>query len=218
MSEQQKVAAITAVFAQNREQLHELLVGLVDDPGAALDEAATFFEQMLADSPYLDIPEHPLAAALHICTMHLAVYRALRERGVDAHAWGRVVLEDAARQERKPAAPGETVTIEIPDTGDHPGAFQLEQLQPGEDDDFNWGFNMTSCAICHLFGQHDAMDLVPYMCATDDVISDLRGEGLRRTGTIALGASHCDFRYQAGGDPRRVADDYPEQIRVQNLK
>jgi hypothetical protein len=58
------------------------------------------------------------------------------------------------------------------------------------------------------------MDLVPYMCATDDVMSDRGGQGLRRTGTIALGAHECDFRYQRKGEPQHVADLYPDRIRL----
>ncbi len=76
--------------------------------------------------------------------------------------------------------------------------------------------NITSCAICHLFGNHDAMDLVPYMCAFDDVMSAAGDQGLRRTGTIALGASHCDFRFQQGGEPLPLAEQYPDQIRLKN--
>lgn len=76
------------------------------------------------------------------------------------------------------------------------------------------GMNITSCAICHLFGKRGAMELVPYMCAFDDVVSDAGGQGLRRTGTIALGATHCDFRFRDGGEPLRLAEQYPDRIRL----
>ena len=74
--------------------------------------------------------------------------------------------------------------------------------------------NIKSCAICHAFSKYDAMDLVPYMCAMDDVASEIGDLGLRRTGTIALGATHCDFRYERGREPLRLADQYPERIRT----
>ncbi len=74
--------------------------------------------------------------------------------------------------------------------------------------------NIKSCAICHAFSKYDAMDLVPYMCASDDVVSDRGGQGLRRNGTIALGRHECDFRYERGGEPLRVAEQYPERIRI----
>jgi hypothetical protein len=73
--------------------------------------------------------------------------------------------------------------------------------------------NITRCGICHAYAKHDAMEFTPYMCATDDLESDRLGQGLRRTGTIALGAHRCDFRYKAGGEPLRLAEQYPDQIR-----
>ncbi len=70
------------------------------------------------------------------------------------------------------------------------------------------GLNMTRCAVCTLFARHDAMDVMPYICAGDDQLSDTLGLGLRRTGTLALGAEHCDFRYRPGGESRRLRDHY----------
>ena len=95
----------------------------------------------------------------------------------------------------------------------HPGEFDIEIVQ-GDGITFDFGYNVKSCAICHVFLQHDAMDLVPYMCAFDDVASDLGDMVLRRTGSIAVGASHCDFRYKKGRQTQRLAEVYPEKIRV----
>ena len=78
----------------------------------------------------------------------------------------------------------------------------------------DWGMNIKSCAICSLFSRHDAMDLVPYMCATDDVMSDHGAQGLRRTGSIAVGAHQCDFVYKHEGEPQHLAKQYPEKIRI----
>ena len=82
------------------------------------------------------------------------------------------------------------------------------------DSETDWGINILSCAVCHAFAKHDAMALVPYMCATDDKMSDAAGHGLRRTGTIALGADCCDFRFKSGGEPTRLAEQYPDAIRA----
>ncbi|MCZ6616861.1 MAG: L-2-amino-thiazoline-4-carboxylic acid hydrolase, partial [Gammaproteobacteria bacterium] len=84
----------------------------------------------------------------------------------------------------------------------------------GDRETYDWGMNVKSCGICYQFSKYDAMDLVPYMCATDDVMSDLGHQGLRRTGTIAVGAHQCDFRYQRKGEPGHLADKYPDRIRI----
>ena len=96
--------------------------------------------------------------------------------------------------------------------GAAPNEFVFETVEAGQNT--GRGMNIKSCAICHLFGQYDAMELVPYMCSFDDVVSDALGQGLRRTGTIALGAKHCDFRFQDGGEPLRLAGQYPDRIRL----
>ena len=58
-----------------------------------------------------------------------------------------------------------------------------------------------------------AMDLVPYMCASDDVVSDAGGWGLWRKGSIALGGYQCDFVFEKNGTPLRLVDQYPDRIR-----
>jgi hypothetical protein len=52
------------------------------------------------------------------------------------------------------------------------------------------------------------------MCATDDLTSDAAGEGLRRTGTIALGARCCDFRFDSSRPGQHIAELYPDRIRT----
>jgi hypothetical protein len=81
-----------------------------------------------------------------------------------------------------------------------------------EHEQFDWEFNVHSCTICHTASKYDAMDLVPYMCATDDVMSEKNNDGLRRTRSIALGAHLCDFRFKDDGPPRRLAEQYPDRI------
>lgn len=94
-----------------------------------------------------------------------------------------------------------------------PGEFVFEAFL-GDREDYDWGMNVKSCAICHSFSKYDAMDLVPYMCATDDVMSDKGKQGLRRTGSIAVGAHQCDFRYKRGGEPGHLSKQYPHKIQV----
>ncbi len=191
------------------------LPALATDPNDVLRAGREAFAEMLDDLPYVDRPDHSLADAIFVCGSMLAVYQVLRGRGVDAHAWGRALhaipslppgMEDQAPAE-------EFVKDAIASQSE--GAaneFVFEMLGPDETRDA--GMNIKSCAICHLFGKHDAMDLVPYMCAFDDVLSDKAGQGLRRTGTIALGADHCDFRFKQGGEPLRLVERYSDRIRL----
>ena len=185
---------------------------LADQPDAVIASARGIFEGMLDELPYVERPEHVMANSIFASAALLAVFEVLHEQGVDAHAWGRAIHSLPVVSIGGPDdAAGARADAEASQSG-APNEFVFEMVEPDERTDR--GMNITACAICHLFGKRDAMELVPYMCAFDDAVSDANGQGLRRTGTIALGASHCDFRFKRGGEPLRVASQYPEKIRL----
>ena len=211
------VAQVMAYFDRGASGLAKSIAGLVADPEATVSEARTQLQEIAPTLAYIDQPNHAMASSLFYCAINLAVYLKLRDQGIDAHAYGEAMLKHletlpapSASDDGDEAGGGGARDWRGP--GTHPGEFVVENVAADENE-FARGFNITSCGICYLFGQHDAMDLVPYMCASDDVMSDLGGQGLRRTGTIALGAHHCDFRFQPGGEPLRVAEQYPEKIK-----
>jgi hypothetical protein len=210
-------------FDQATMRLTRLAGRFVEDVPAVVAEASSIFEDMLATMAYIDKPHHPLAPALFICSVNLSLYLALKKRGVDVHDFGSAMLDGLAR------AP-----IQIPEESDEALQERLihfarlaEESQinsiPGEDivefvvtdrADFDWGYNVKSCAIHQAAAKYDAADLVPYMCAVDDVMSDKGNQGLKRNGSLAVGAQHCDFRYKRGGQPQRLVEQYPHQIRM----
>jgi hypothetical protein len=170
---------------------------------------------------YVDKPDHPMALAVFICSINLALYLALKKRGVDVHDFGNAMLTGLAKAPASaPPDQSDPANFALFKAGADasqqsaaPGEFVYEvHMDDGED--LDWGMNIKSCAICHQYTKYDAMDLVPYMCATDDVESDKGDQGLRRTGSIAVGAHRCDFRYKSGGEPQRLAAQYPDKIRL----
>ena len=68
----------------------------------------------------------------------------------------------------------------------------------GDGKNFDYGLDVTECGICKFYDKHKAMDLAPYMCLSDFVISKAFNRGLVRYHTIAEGSDRCDFRYKAG--------------------
>ncbi len=213
----------TTFFSQANTRLTRLAGRFVSDVDAVIAEASAIFDVMLPSMAYVDKPQHPLASALFICSVNLSLYLALKKRGVDVHAFGSAMLNGLTRasipvpqesdevlQERLAQF---AVIAEASQANATPGEDVVEFVS-GEGADFEWGYNVKSCAICHAAAKYDAMDLVPYFCAVDDVMSDKGNQGLRRTGSLALGAQHCDFRYTRGGEPQRLAEQYPEQIHL----
>lgn len=213
----------TIFFDQANVRLTRLAGRLVSDTDAVIAEASAIFDEMLPGMAYMDKPQHPLASALFICSVNLSLYLALKNRGVDVHAFGSAMLNglmrapiqvpqesDEALRERLAQF---TLIAESSQVNAKPGEDVVEFVC-GEDTEFEWGYNVKSCAICHAASKYDAMDLVPYFCAVDDVMSDKGNQGLRRSGSLALGAQHCDFRYTRGGEPQRLAEQYPDRIRL----
>ncbi len=207
-----------AQFEQMRPYLALLAGRFCDSPDLVVNDAAARFEAMLEDLAYRDNPDNPMANPLVICTTHLALHLALQAHGVSAHDYGSAMLEAMTQSAQLTDIPGPEDDLEgfaqlaqASQLHSKVGEFVFEFV-PG-DDAHDWGYNITSCAICHQFRKFDAMDLVPYMCASDDVMSDKAKQGLRRSGTIALGAHQCDFRYEPGSQPARVAEQFPDQIR-----
>jgi hypothetical protein len=89
---------------------------------------------------------------------------------------------------------------------EHPDEFVLAVPPPPPGADF--ALEIRECAVCKAFAKHGEQSVVPYLCATDDLMSDAFGLGLRRTGTRAVGAERCDFVYEFDGKPVRLQDRY----------
>jgi len=215
VGQQDNLDHVLSYFGRERKQLQKIVAALVEDAAAVssvMEQAQETYAEISADTAYLDQPDHEMAGSLFYCNLNLAVYLALRPLGIGAHEFGGAVLHNLASAPLPPAEVPQDDGSSEPGPGTHAGEFEVEVVV-SDDSASGWGFNIKSCAICHQYGKFDAMDLVPYMCASDDVVSDIRGQGLRRTGTIALGASHCDFRFEIGGEPQRLSQAYPEKIK-----
>lgn len=225
MTRQENEDFVRNFFEKSKPSHTELAGRLVDNAEATVEAAAAIFDGMIPDMPYVEKRDHPLAAAVLGSIPVLALYLALRERGVDVHRFGRELLSAMAKAPSpEPEGPaddrpplerfaGFVASGEASQRDAVPGEHVFEAFL-GDRTDFDWGMTVKSCGVCHVFSKYDAIDLVPYMCAADDVLSDRGNLGLRRTGTIAVGAHQCDFRYKRDGEPRHLATLYPDHIRV----
>ena len=61
---------------------------------------------------------------------------------------------------------------------------------------FGYGVDILECGICKLFLKHGYEKYTSILCEVDKQTSALAGLELIRTGTIALGATKCDFRFR----------------------
>lgn len=68
----------------------------------------------------------------------------------------------------------------------------------GYEDEFDFGYNYTECAIMKVLKKMGYPELAPYACFQDYPLSRLDGRGLKRTKTLAWGDEVCDFRFKKG--------------------
>ena len=213
-------------IVKNHRKLLQRLISNDDEIDTILTEALLIAEKMVPDMAYSNNPKHPMAGSVYFCNASLSVYLAVKTRGMDVHQYGEQMLLEL-RHSYKPTNTDSNRPLED-QLANHIAAAKKspKEAKPSEfvydveiapDTNTDWTMTIKSCAICSSFSKHDAMELVPYMCATDDIMSDTDGDGLRRTGTIALGAKQCDFRYKKNGAPNRVAENFPEQIRLREI-
>ena len=80
------------------------------------------------------------------------------------------------------------------------------QVVPGDGRSFDYGVDYTECAILKFLEAQDAIELLPYLCNIDYLVSKAMGTGLRRTKTLAWGCEMCDFRFKKG---REVQQPWP---------
>lgn len=74
-------------------------------------------------------------------------------------------------------------------------------------------FDCTRCPVAEFFAKHHASELcVNTWCNLDFPLAEKWGGRLSRTGTIAMGKDHCDFRWAAAGsEPPATVEGSPHE-------
>jgi hypothetical protein len=79
----------------------------------------------------------------------------------------------------------------------HPEGFRAKIITDKKETfGLGYGFDILECGICKLFKKHNYEQYAAILCEVDEITSHLAGLKLIRTGTIALGARKCDFRFK----------------------
>ena len=145
----------------------------------------------------------------------MAISRVLRRHGVPPPVIGEIERETYKAQlltepEAERLAAGEqfmsaenqallreqaaTSTTEAHQT-QFPEDFVYDFVEPGPNDDFEFGINYSACGFCKFAGRHGDKEALPNICGLDFDAYATRGIHLDRTQTLAGGASHCNFRF-----------------------
>jgi len=176
----------------------------------AVAESTTEFEQLIPQIPYIGGAANSMTDTLVEMTSLLALYRFLKQNGKPVAEIGDLFYEIAQakvnhfpqwlrhligrfylsrwnfRRLQKRAA--------VSQQRQYPDDFVIEPV-PANDSDTLQGINYLECGIVKFFARQGAAELTPHMCRIDFLLFPAMGIQLKRTGTIAQGCTHCDFRF-----------------------
>ncbi len=88
------------------------------------------------------------------------------------------------------------------------GNFELEYIK-GDRERYDYGINYTKCGHHIFLREHNAEEILPYVCLADISLSAVFGWGLTRTQTIGDGCAYCDFRFKRGATTK-ITSKIPE--------
>jgi hypothetical protein len=88
------------------------------------------------------------------------------------------------------------------------------EFVPGDGRSFDFGFDVTECALAKFYSRMHAEEHLPHVCIGDFAVSCVLRTGLQRTTTISNGAAMCDFRYGRKRDSLRglPIEELPEYM------
>jgi hypothetical protein len=81
----------------------------------------------------------------------------------------------------------------------YPEDWVYDFVEGGQD--FDYGIDMHECGILKYLVSQGAAELTPYLCAVDYITYHAMGVELRRSKTLAVGCSICNFRFRVHGKP-----------------
>jgi hypothetical protein len=187
--------------------------GLSGQITARLDD---HFISISADTKFASSSANPIDKRLDFCAYFLALIKTLDEQGETFETIRRICLEIVIAyvkpknklQQFLKRLPAKLVNSWLAkpflkalhkrvSQRSHPDGFVANIItEKNETYGFGYGIDIVECGICKLFQKHHYKQYASILCEVDAVTSSLAGLQLIRTGTIALGASKCDFRFK----------------------
>jgi hypothetical protein len=183
-------------------------------------EVMAEFDLVLTQMPYVGGAASRMSDFFMRLLGFMAISRVLQRRGVPVHVIGEIERESYEAQlltvpEAERLASGrqfmslENQTLlrdqaaksaSASHQQEFPEDFVYDFVEPGPNDNFEFGINYRACGFCKFAARHEDQEILPNICGLDFVAYAARGIHLERTQTLAGGASHCDFRFSRRQD------------------
>jgi len=184
-----------------------------DFTSAVMPEMRREYETLIPQIPYIG-DKKPFTQWLLATAQLLAMYRVLKRHGKSVEEAGRIGYEISDQMLKaypkfvlrffgkagfsKKRLDIARVYAEDSQKRRYSGDYVFKFVE-GDNKNFDFGIDYTECASQKFLAAQDALELAPYICATDILQSERFGWGLTRTMTLAEGGEKCDFRFKKGG-------------------
>ena len=202
-------------FRRTTARIRPILVSRYGDRRANImtEEAAMEYEALIPILPYVG-GKQPFTQFIISTGWYLANYRVLQRQGASVEEAGRLIYlsteaflktvpgfarrllgrRSFSKQYLNRLKKGALKTQQRK----YPGNYVFTFVE-GDGETFDYGVDYSECGPCKFLKSQGAFELAPYICATDQLTSDMLGWGLKRTMTLAEGYEKCDFRFRKGG-------------------
>lgn len=181
-----------------------------------ISELDRHFEDISIDTRFAKTSGNPIDKRLDFTSYFLALIKTLDTRGESFEAIRKTCLEivvEYVRPKNKFQQILKRVPAKLTNTWlaavviaklnkkigrrSHPDGFVATIVtDKSETFGLGYGIDILECGICKLFKKHNYEKYSSILCEVDQITSSLAGLELVRTGTIALGAKKCDFRFK----------------------
>ncbi len=171
------------------------------------------YETLIPQIPYIG-EKSPFLVLLLPTIRCLAIYRALQNQGKTVEDAGQIIFEmSEAELKSIPRLVRRLLSFfwfspwfskrlkkraKESQEREYPGNFVMNYIE-GDGQKYDYGIDYIECANVKFLQVQGALELAPYICATDKMVSEMLGWGLSRSMTIAEGCEKCDFRFKKGG-------------------
>ncbi len=187
------------------------------------------YEKMIPLLPYVGGKKSQFTNLMIQAGQTIAFYEACKNRGIEKRMIGEMMYQVAEAQMasisriRKWFARQLLYTriyknrwrraMEESQSREYPMNWYGEFVE-GRNNDFAFGFDFLECGFLKLAREFECEEIVPYACLCDFARLREIGAGFRRTQTLAMGHTRCDFRFSKSFDtPKGWPPENLEEVR-----
>lgn len=187
-----------------------------DDHSKIIASTDHHYQIISADTHFASTSANPIDKRLDFCSYFLALIKTLDEKGQSFESIREICLEivtDYVTPKNKLQGFVKRLMPKLITTRlgqaliqsfhkrvsvrSHPEGFVANIITDKQETfGLGYGIDILECGICKLFQKHNYKKYASILCEVDEITSGLAGLELIRSGTIANGATKCDFRFK----------------------